>query len=132
MDCSVNRIIISGSRDWTDPEPIRQLLIRSTQHIPALLVTHGAARGADNIADELARGMGIPTDPHPADWRGRGKAAGPLRNREMAELGAVACYCFKDGFNRKLDKGGTENMAKLAKEAGIVVWAYSDGEWSSL
>lgn len=74
-------LIISGSRDWVDPAPIRQVL--SWYHPNRVMIFHGAARGADTIAAEEAKRMGFVPVPFPADWDRHGRAAGPIRNREM-------------------------------------------------
>lgn len=47
-------------------------------------IIHGAARGVDSVVDSHAKALGIPVDPYPADWNTHGKAAGPIRNRQMA------------------------------------------------
>ena len=51
----------------------------------------------------------------PADWEHHGKAAGPIRNAEMAEV-ADALIAFWDGQSR-----GTKSMIDLAKRKGLQV-----------
>lgn len=49
-------------------------------------IIHGAAKGADHIADICAFGKWLST-PYPADWNRDGKAAGPIRNARMLKDG---------------------------------------------
>lgn len=113
------RVIICGSRDWSDPRPIRTVIDSLALSDRNLTVVHGAARGADAIAGEIARSMGVREEPHPADWTGQGRAAGPLRNRLMLDLGADIVFAFKEDFDWSFARGGTENMVKIAHEAKI-------------
>jgi len=116
------RVIICGSRDWTD-EALIDLFIEGLHEIHGqfLTIVHGAARGADEIAGRLAEARGIPTEAFPADWTNLGKAAGHIRNKQMLDSGADVVVAFKDNFNHELDKGGTENMVKIAQDAGVSV-----------
>lgn len=78
------------------------------------LVVHGAAPGADVEAGAVAGSMGLEVELHPAKWTEHGKAAGPIRNREMAEAGANICIAFPGGR-------GTEVMVQEAERHGIFV-----------
>lgn len=51
----------------------------------------------------------------PADWDGKGKAAGYIRNAEMADY-ADALIAFWDDESR-----GTGNMIALAQDKGLKV-----------
>ena len=53
------------------------------------LLLHGGARGADRAIGRAAHQLGWPVEVHPADWRRHGRAAGPIRNRELLELAVV-------------------------------------------
>lgn len=124
------RAILCGSRDWSDPAPI----LRAIQRLAGLAdrpeVIHGGARGADAIAAGIAAGLGLSVRAELADWVGRGKAAGPERNQRMLQLRPDLVIAFKDGFNYALSRGGTENMVKIAKAAGVPCYLFShDGGW---
>lgn len=81
------RVIFCGSRDWKDRAPIEAALVRLASKHREMLVIHGGARGADAIADALARGMGIRVKPELADWVGRpAYLAGHERNERMLNL----------------------------------------------
>lgn len=116
------RVIVCGSRDWIDRELIAYVIAEhGAEHGDSLVIVHGAARGADRIADEEALVLGIATEAHPADWKRHGKAAGHIRNEEMAKLGAVKVEAFWDGKSR-----GTWNMIEAAKRHSIP-WALHCG-----
>lgn len=115
------RILVTGSRDWKDRDAIRRALIEAARDVPAgsVTVVHGAARGADSIADEVANGLGMQVEDHPvtpSDWRRVGKGAGHVRNAEMVRLGADVVLAFPLGESR-----GTRGCMQLATEAGLTV-----------
>ena len=115
------RILITGSRDWTDRGMIRRALCRAGHdagvHPQEVTVVHGGCpTGADKIADEVAREFGCRVEKVEADWKAHGKAAGPLRNQEMVDRGADKCLGFPLGESR-----GTRDCMRRAAEAGIPV-----------
>lgn len=118
MNTNPYRILITGSRDWTDQATIWQALADAVRSIPVdreLVIIHGACRvGADEIAHEWARGYGARIECHPANWTKHGRAAGPIRNKAMVDLGADLALAFiKDGSR------GASHCARLAEQAGI-------------
>lgn len=111
------RVIVCGTRRWHDRYLISDRLYELAMANPGeITIIHGAARGADRIAGEEAQKAGLLVEPHPADWDRHGKAAGLIRNREMAELGADLCLAFWDGRST-----GTKHMIDEARKAGIPV-----------
>lgn len=111
------RIIVCGSRSWNDRERIREVLAEympDDWRIDLPTIVHGDCRGADKQAEDVATRAGFWVEAHPADWERHGKAAGPIRNREMASLGADLCIAFGDGR-------GTHNMMDEAQRLGIPV-----------
>lgn len=116
------RVIICGSRDWTDPEPIERMLRRlKAIHQERLVVVHGGARGADKTAEAAARLLGIRVEGFPVDHKldGPWPGAGPRRNARMLRAKADLVVGFKDGLRKDLAKGGTENMLRISKAAGV-------------
>lgn len=114
------RILVTGSRDWTDWRALTDALIEtggSTMN-PDVTVVHGGARGADMMADEIAETRGWLREPHPADWGRYGKAAGPIRNQEMVDAGADVCLAF---YLPGLPCKGTSDCDRRAVKAGIPV-----------
>jgi hypothetical protein len=74
------KVLVCGSRDWKDHQLISNVLAQLPR---GTVVIHGAARGADTIAAAIADAMGFETRAFPADWRGKGRRAGILRNLAM-------------------------------------------------
>lgn len=118
----VRRILVTGSRNWKDRRTIWTAL--ETEYLVAprgIIVVHGAAEGADDIADRwawCAKQMGrvVDVEAHPPDYDKFGIRAPLRRNREMAELGAFVCLAFP------LEGGtGTRHMMSRAMAAGIEV-----------
>lgn len=120
------RILVTGSRDWTDRQTIIDAFLDLNEWRPIdwddVVVVHGdCPTGADHIADVWARSVGLKVEAHPADWS-IGKKAGPLRNKKMVDLGADIVLAFPKGESR-----GTRGCIKLAQEAGLEVKIY-EGE----
>ena len=123
------RVVFCGGREWGDPAPVTAALMMLRSRHGDLIVVHGAARGADSVAGGVARSMGITVEEFPADWRGQGKDAGPIRNRLMLDQRPIAVYAFKDHLNWALNRGGTENMVRIALDAGVPVTVFDQGEF---
>lgn len=119
------RILVTGSRDWTDwPKFHEALATELLVSIPRpVVIVHGHARkGADAFADAFAHREGLAVERHPAIWRPKGiynPQAGLLRNRKMVNLGADVCLAFIRSGSR-----GASHCARLAEEAGIPVNRY--------
>jgi hypothetical protein len=62
------------------------------------------------------RGPRVRSEQHPADWNTHGKAAGPIRNQAMVDLGADLCLAFP-----RADSKGTWDCVRRAADAGIPV-----------
>ncbi len=96
------RILITGSRSWTDRAAIVQAISDYLHCVgtsiggawPSPVIVHGGARGADQLADAVARNWGWTPERHPADWNRHGRAAGYRRNATMVALGADVCLAF--------------------------------------
>lgn len=119
---SIPRILVTGSRDWTDREAIAHALLdvrdQPRPGVPSRMVlVHGACpTGADAIADEWATAWGWEVERHPAEWETHGRAAGPIRNQKMVDLGADVCLAFPLPGSR-----GTRHCMGAAERAGIPV-----------
>jgi hypothetical protein len=110
------RIIVCGSRSWRDYETIRRVLSDLLDTRGLFTLVHGACpTGADSIARAWGVGV-VPLEPHPADWKSLGNAAGPARNEAMAAAGAALLLAFWDGRSR-----GTKDMIRRAVAHGIPV-----------
>lgn len=107
------RVLVCGSRDWTDTETIQLTLSR----LPLTAeVIHGDALGADNLAASYAMLRGHPVRAFPADWRGKGKRAGIIRNLAMLDEKPDLVIAFWDGKSP-----GTRHTITEAGRRGIRV-----------
>lgn len=124
------RVLITGSRIWTDVQFIQEKLDEVLSENPSgFVLVHGAAhRGVDYIAMRWGSSFKQPSpiilEPHPARWQEYKKAAGLLRNKEMVETGIDLCLAFIRDQSR-----GATHCATLAREAGIETRVY---EWGSI
>lgn len=76
-------------------------------------VISGHAPGADTLGEIYADDNDIPVELHPADWNRYGKAAGHIRNAQMADV-ADAAVIMWDGKSK-----GTKNMIHEMKKRGL-------------
>lgn len=97
------KLLVCGSRDFDNYAEFERLLAEHLASFPAKLIISGGARGADRFAEWYCRDHKIENKIMPADWKGRGRSAGFIRNLEMlAEADMVVA--FWDGKSR-----GTEH-----------------------
>lgn len=96
------KVIIAGGRD-IENHSLVQMAIEAAGFYFSEVVS-GGARGVDYVGAALAALHGVPVRIYEAEWRQHGKAAGPMRNRKMAEY-ADALIAVWDGKSR-----GTKNM----------------------
>ena len=112
------KVIIAGGRYFSDYALLQE---KCDYYLSNKLKTHnviivsGHASGADSLGEKFAADHNLQCELYPADWDKHGKAAGPIRNAEMAEV-ADALIAFWDGQSR-----GTANMISLAKSKGLSV-----------
>lgn len=116
------RVIVCGSRNWTDRERIADRLFELglvTENLGCTIV-HGDAPGADTIAKQEGEKLGLIVEPH--NYRPfisatcSPKRAPLARNTHMASLGADLCIAFwKD------NSSGTADMVRKARATGIPV-----------
>ena len=62
-------------------------------------VVSGGCRGVDRLGEDWAVKEHIPIKVFPANWGKHGRAAGPIRNKQMAEY-ADALLLFWDGKSK--------------------------------
>ena len=128
------RILVCGSRTWDNKEAIEtrmydQLTAAQKGYrdvrtgVPELVFIHGAASGADELCQEVVEDMHddghlwVAVQEFPAEWNKYGRAAGPIRNKQMLVEGRPEIVlAFWDGKSR-----GTANMISQAKAAGVPV-----------
>ena len=78
----------------------------------------GTGRGVDALGERYAAENGLPVKRFRPDWNQFGRAAGPMRNRDMAEY-AEALIAIWDGKSR-----GTGNMIQTAEKLGLTDYVH--------
>lgn len=73
----------------------------------------------DQFGESWAEKRGIAVKRFPADWNKHGKAAGPIRNAQMADY-ADTCVAFWDGESRGT-KDMFDQMTRRAKPSFVVI-----------
>lgn len=127
------KVLVTGSRFWTDKEKIRQRLKELPQ---GSIIIHGdngyddrgisisgqpdelADRGADKLAGAVAEELEFEVIRFPADWKTHKKAAGPIRNRKMLKEKPELVIAF---HHRLESSRGTADCLIQALAMGIPV-----------
>lgn len=115
------RILVTISRDWDDYETAGRVLAKVVDNNWDVDVTvvHGAS-GMDWFLAGVACAKGVEIEAHPADWKTHGKAAGIIRNNEMAKSNIDLCLAFiKNG------SAGASHCARATEYMGIPTWRYT-------
>jgi len=109
------RVIVTGGRNYQNYQVVEDILWMIDPHDPLLLVIiQGGQTGADSLAKTWAEENAFQYETFKADWDKHGKAAGPIRNQEMIDVGADLVIAFPGGK-------GTADCMRRAKEAKIPI-----------
>lgn len=108
----MRKVLVCGGRDYQNRDILFRILDASHAGQPIDFIIHGAARGADTLAQEWADDRGVACLQFPADWKKDGKAAGPIRNRRMLLEEPDLLIAFPGGR-------GTADMKKQARKANV-------------
>lgn len=118
------KIIFCGDRNWKNAILVGQVMGKLRDYLGDFTVIQGCARGADTCAFNMAVWQGLPHEEFPADWDKHGKAAGPIRNRQMVNEGkANAVVAFHNDIQ---SSKGTKDMVKYALEKELPVHIVSE------
>lgn len=109
------RVLVCGGRDYSDKHHVFFALNRLHNERPVKVIIHGCASGADRLAGEWAAWWGLSEMRFYPEWGKHGRAAGPIRNREMLDEGKPDLVVAFPGGK------GTANMVKQARERGVRV-----------
>jgi hypothetical protein len=111
------KVIIAGSRGFTDYNFLCECVLRTPIKITEV-VSGRCKNSPDMLGERWAKENGVPIAPFPALWDKYGKAAGFIRNREMA-LYADALIAVWDNKSR-----GTRHMIETARGLFLRSWIY--------
>lgn len=122
----MKRILVTGSRTWTNEQMMRNELVRAYRELNGdrgdlrdIVLVHGGAAGADTMAGQIWWSARLPVEVHEAKWKTNGvyfAGAGRARNQKMVDLGADLCLAFIKNNSR-----GASHCAQAAEDAGIPV-----------
>ncbi len=105
------RVVVTGGRHYVDAENVHATL----DQYPLDVICQGGAEGADALARDYARDLGIQLVTYDAHWNRHGRAAGPLRNERMlADFRPDLVIAFPGG-------PGTAHMTGIARATGYTV-----------
>jgi hypothetical protein len=110
------KILICGDRNWYDENKICCALLQLNP-VDDIIIT-GGARGADSIAHKIATNLKFKTIVKMADWDKYGLAAGPIRNKQMLDLGPDKVVAFHSNID---SSKGTKDCISRARKMGIPV-----------
>lgn len=111
------KTIIAGGRNYElSLEDEAKISAIHKEAVITEVISGGCPTGTDPCGEEFAKVNNIPLKIFPANWGFNGRAAGPIRNRQMAEY-ADALIIFPGGK-------GTVNMYLEAVRAGIKIYDY--------
>lgn len=111
-------VLVSGDRNWQYYGAIEGVL-KDLAHLQSYWrLIHGAARGADSMADLAGHELGMDVTPVPADWKTHGRAAGPIRNRKMLDMKPDLVVAFHNNLEKSR---GTKDCVVEARLRGIPV-----------
>jgi len=105
------KIIIAGGRNFDNYSLLKTSLDNLFTNLKReeITIVSGHAAGADALGEQYANQNNLDLVIFPANWRRRGKCAGPYRNLQMATF-ADCLVAFWDGSSR-----GTAHMIETMK-----------------
>ena len=111
----IKRVAVAGCRHYENYDEAKEYIdfcIGEIRKKHTLIFVSGGCRGADSLGERYAVENGFETEIYPADWDKYGRAAGPKRNKKIAEISDYI-ICFWDGQSR-----GTKSLINFAEKAG--------------
>ena len=107
------KIVVAGCRyynDYSQAEEFINYSISNLKNNYNVIFVSGGCKGADAIGERYATENGYKFLRVVADWKRYGKGAGPIRNKELAQI-ADLVICFWDNKSK-----GTKSMIDFAKK----------------
>ena len=116
------KVLVCGDRNWTHKPTIEKVMKKYLSKEDTLIV--GGAKGADWIAEAIGRDViGCPVLVFMANWTKYGRAAGPVRNREMLKQGPDLVIAFHQNLEKSK---GTADTVREARRQRIKVLLISE------
>lgn len=151
-------LIISGSRSIDDPEIFRTAMHEFAKSVSVTgdgtyplplnkwinYIVSGNARGVDAVGEAFAKKQNIDLISMPANWGKHGKAAGPMRNEELARVASGLSLAWPGTYGPVhllaipfpgVSHGGTRHMINYCQSIQIPTFIYdasSHTRWPEL
>ena len=111
------RLLVCGSRHYDNFNHVCETLDAIHEKEPITHLIEGGAKGVDTLAGDWAEMNNVPWSVYPALWYKNGKAAGPIRNKQMLDEGKPDRVLAFRGPNSR----GTQNMIDQSVKAKVPV-----------
>ena len=110
----MTRVLICGTRKIVNYVELAEFI----KGLPTgSVIIQGMCRGVDLMARHLGVKYGFEVEDYPADWDKYGRAAGPIRNKQMLDEGKPdLVYAVHPNIS---ESKGTKNMVNQANKRGI-------------
>lgn len=122
MEMEAMKVIIAGGRQLPISENkiwlVSDAIHKSGWKDQITEIVSGGCRGIDLAGEQFADDYKIPVKRFMPDWEHEGKAAGPIRNSQMANY-ADALILIWDGSSR-----GSADMLKKAQAKNLLIYEY--------
>jgi hypothetical protein len=115
------RVLVTGSTQWIDADAIRRELAALP---PDSVIIHGDCTGADALAGEVARELGLVVEAwakNADDYRRYGKAAWKRLNERMLESGVDLVLAFHPELHQPGKARGSRHVIELAEGRGVEI-----------
>jgi len=123
----MTKVIVAGSRLFNDYNFVEIVLTKLLSTLSKVEIVSGRCNydlflktgqwiGADMMGERYANQNNLPVKPFPPNWNTYGKAAGPIRNEQMA-IYADWCMLFWDGKSK-----GSASMKKMCTKHNVTLF----------
>lgn len=118
-------VVIGGYRNFEKYEIFKSFVDSCLVELDLKEITilSGHCKGVDLMGEQYAKEKGLLLEVYPAEWKKYGKAAGPIRNKQMVEKAdiVIAFVCER--------AKGTKNLIAQAKKLDKKVFVKEIGEF---
>ncbi len=107
------KVVVCGDRKWLNIDVIERRLLK----LPSdTIIVQGECDGADILAKNIAREIGLDVVGFYANWNKYGKSAGPIRNIKMLNTGPKLVIAFHNDIRKSK---GTKHTVTEAKNVEL-------------
>jgi hypothetical protein len=123
------KVVIAGTRTFSNPifSTVISWAVKKSGFPVSTVVWGVCPSGIDQLAKAFARARKLPDLPFPADWKLYKKAAGPIRNGQMARACDAGIVIY-DGRS----PGSVDMLSKLESEKKPKFWVICDSRGNIL